>query len=150
MHFGIPCLVDAQKNRRIIILQETPPDEEDYEQTERTKGTILGMISFVSKTFGQKIITCFNSNSQLILTAAFRYFLLSSLNRLDMSPMRSRLSPLYSRSSMFLVMTLVTSFSSLFSLSRFWVARVSWYVSFVCWMYLSNPFRAYGRSVGPL
>lgn len=37
---------------------------------------------------------CFNISSQLILTAALRYFLLSSLNLLLTSPIRSRLSPL--------------------------------------------------------
>jgi hypothetical protein len=39
---------------------------------------------------------CFNSNSQLIRTAAFLYFLLSSRSLLEISPMRSKLSPRYS------------------------------------------------------
>lgn len=68
---------------------------------------------------------CFSINSQLILTAAFRYFEASSRNLPLISPILSRLSPLYSKSSMFLVMTLVTSFSSSFSLSRFPVALES-------------------------
>lgn len=69
---------------------------------------------------------CFNSSSQLILTAALRYFALSSLNRLLMSPIFSRLSPRYNRSSMFFVITCVTSFNSSFSLPKFPVARLSW------------------------
>jgi hypothetical protein len=68
--------------------------------------------------------TCFINNSQLIRTAALRYFILSSLNRPDISPMRSRLSPRYSKSSIFFVMTLVTSRSSSLSLSRFAAARL--------------------------
>ena len=78
----------------------------------------------------------------MILTAAFLYLRLSSLRRDEISPMRSKLSPLYSRSSMFLVMTLVTSFNSSFSLSRFCVARESWYVAFVFCMKPSNPEKA--------
>jgi hypothetical protein len=66
-----------------------------------------------------------SSNSQLMRTAALRYLALSSLNLLLTCPMRSRLSPRYNKSSIFLVMTFVTSRSSSFSLSRFWVARVS-------------------------
>jgi len=48
---------------------------------------------------------CFSINSQLILTAAFRYFDASSRSLPLISPILSRLSPLYSRSSMFLVIT---------------------------------------------
>ena len=55
---------------------------------------------------------CFSMSSQLMRTAARRYFLLSSRSRALRSPIRSRLSPRYSRSSMFLVMTLVTSRNS--------------------------------------
>lgn len=55
---------------------------------------------------------CLTNNSQLILTAARLYFRLSSLNRLLISPIRSRLSPRYNRSSIFFVMTLATSFNS--------------------------------------
>lgn len=68
---------------------------------------------------------CFSNNSQFILIAAFLYFLLSSLNLLLTSPILSKLSPLYNKSSIFFVMTFVTSCSSEFSLSRFCVARVS-------------------------
>lgn len=137
--------------RQGTTLQEPPPNEEYYDEAESTKGAILCTVRpGLSSQLGAGVLTCFSSSSQLMRTAAFLYFRLSSRNRLDMSPMRSRLSPRYSRSSMFLVMTLVTSLSSLFSLSRFWVARVSWYVSFVCWMYLSKPLRAYGRRVGLL
>lgn len=91
---------------------------------------------------------CFSSSSQLILTAAFRYFLLSSLSLPDISPIRSRLSPRYRRSSIFFVITLVTSRSSSLSLSRFWLARLSWYVFFVRWMKVSNSTNAYGRQLG--
>ena len=90
---------------------------------------------------------CLSMSSQLILTAALRYFLLSSRNLLLMSPIFSRLSPRYNRSSMFLVMTFVTSLSSSFSLSRLAVALVSIYVFFVRWMNVSNSTNAYGRSV---
>jgi hypothetical protein len=65
-----------------------------------------------------------------------------------MSPILSKLSPRYRRSSMFLVMTLVTSLSSSFSLSRFCVARESWYVVFVRPMKVSNSTNAYGRNDG--
>lgn len=85
---------------------------------------------------------CFSSSSQFILTAARLYFLLSSFNLPDISPIRSRLSPLYSKSSMFLVMTLVTSRSSWFSLSRFCDARLSWYVFLVRCMKVSNSTKA--------
>lgn len=85
---------------------------------------------------------CFNNNSQLILTAAFRYFKLSSLSRLLTSPIRSRLSPLYNRSSMFFVITFVTSRNSSFSLSRFCVARVSEYVALVREINVSNSIKA--------
>lgn len=91
---------------------------------------------------------CFISSSQLILTAALLYFLLSSLSLELISPIRSRLSPRYNRSSIFFVITLVTSCSSEFSLSRFCVARVSEYVAFVRWMKVSNSMKAYGRSDG--
>lgn len=90
---------------------------------------------------------CFSSSSQLILTAACRYFLLSSLNRLLTSPILSKLSPLYNKSSIFLVITFVTSRNSSFNLSRFWVARESAYVAFVFCMKVSNSMNAYGRSV---
>lgn len=90
---------------------------------------------------------CFSISSQLILTAAFLYFLLSSRRRPLISPILSRLSPRYNRSSMFFVMTLVTSFSSSFSLSRLELARASWYVFFVRWMKVSNSTKAYGRRV---
>lgn len=85
---------------------------------------------------------CLSNNSQLILTAACLYFLLSSLSRELTSPILSRLSPRYSKSSMFFVMTFVTSLSSSFSLSRFCVARVSEYVDFVRWMKVSNSMKA--------
>lgn len=49
---------------------------------------------------------------------------------------------------MFFVMTLVTSLSSSLSLSKFCVARESWYVFFVRWMKVSNSTNAYGRHVG--
>jgi len=91
---------------------------------------------------------CFNISSQLILTAACLYFLLSSFNLELISPILSRESPLYSKSSIFFVMTLVTSFRSSFSLSRFAVALVSWYVRFVRCMKVSNWTNAYGRSDG--
>lgn len=97
---------------------------------------------------GAEKLTCFNINSQLIRTAAFRYFLLSSLNLPLISPIRSRLSPLYSRSSMFFVITLVTSFSSSFNLSKLADALESWYVFLVRWMKVSNSTKAYGRRVG--
>jgi len=91
---------------------------------------------------------CFSNSSQLILTAACLYFLLSSLNRELTSPIRSRESPLYSRSSIFFVITFVTSLSSSFNLSRFCVARVSEYVALVREMKVSNSMNAYGRNVG--
>jgi hypothetical protein len=90
---------------------------------------------------------CFNSNSQLILTAACRYFLLSSFKRLLISPILSRLSPLYSKSSIFFVITFVTSLSSSFSLSKFCVARLSLYVAFVLLINVSNSMNAYGRRI---
>lgn len=93
-------------------------------------------------------LTCFNSNSQFILTAAFRYFLLSSLNLPLISPILSKLSPLYNRSSIFFVMTFVTSFNSSFNLSRFADALESWYVFLVRWINVSNSTKAYGRRVG--
>ena len=83
-----------------------------------------------------------NNNSQLILTAARLYFALSSLNLLLTCPIRSRLSPLYNRSSIFFVMTFVTSRSSSFSLSRFCVARESEYVALVREMKVSNSMKA--------
>jgi hypothetical protein len=86
--------------------------------------------------------TCLSSSSQFILTAAFLYFLLSSRRRPLISPIRSRLSPRYRRSSMFLVMTFVTSFNSSLSLSRFCVALLSWYVFFVRWMKVSKSRKA--------
>ena len=85
---------------------------------------------------------CFINNSQLILTAAFLYFLLSSLNLPDISPIRSNESPLYSKSSIFFVMTLVTSRNSSFSLSRLAEALVSEYVFLVRWMNVSNSTKA--------
>jgi hypothetical protein len=94
------------------------------------------------------VLTFFNKSSQFIRTAAFLYFLLSSRNRPDSSPIRSRLSPRYNRSSIFLVITFVTSRSSSFSLSRFWEARLSWYVFLVRWMKVSNWMKAYGRRFG--
>lgn len=97
---------------------------------------------------GADKLTCFIINSQLILTAAFRYFLLSSLNLPLISPIRSRLSPLYNRSSMFFVITFVTSFSSSFNLSRLADALESWYVFLVRCMKVSNSTKAYGRRVG--
>jgi hypothetical protein len=118
-------------------LEKPPPDEDDDDESETSNGPVLGTVS-TQHAIGRSRRTCFNSSSQLIRTAAFLYFLLSSRSRLEMSPMRSRLSPLYSRSSMFLVMTFVTSLSSSLSLSRFWVARESWYVFFVRWMNVSN------------
>jgi hypothetical protein len=69
---------------------------------------------------------CLSNSSQFILTAALRYFLLSSLSLWLISPILSKLSPRYSRSSIFLVMTLVTSRNSSFNRSRFAVARESW------------------------
>ena len=85
---------------------------------------------------------CFSSNSQFILTAALLYFLLSSLSLWLMSPILSRLSPLYSKSSIFFVITFVTSLSSSFNLSRFCEARLSWYVFFVRCMNVSNSTNA--------
>lgn len=76
-------------------------------------------------------LTCLITNSQFIRTAALRYFRLSSRNRPDSSPIRSRLSPRYRRSSMFLVMIFATSRNSSCSLSRFCAARVFWYVALV-------------------
>lgn len=70
-------------------------------------------------------LTCLINSSQLMRTAAFLYLLLSSRRRPDSSPMRSKLSPLYKRSSIFLVITLVTSRSSSFNRSRFCDARLS-------------------------
>jgi hypothetical protein len=93
-------------------------------------------------------LTCFNNNSQLILTAAFRYFLLSSLSLPLISPILSKLSPRYNKSSIFFVITFVTSFNSSFSLSRLADARESWYVFLVRWMKVSNSTKAYGRRVG--
>ena len=81
---------------------------------------------------------CFNINSQLILTADFLYFRLSSLNLPLISPILSKLSPRYNKSSIFFVITFVTSLSSSFSLSRFCVARESWYVFLVRWIKVSN------------
>ena len=81
---------------------------------------------------------CFSNNSQLILTAAFRYLNESSLNPLLSSPILSKLSPLYSKSSIFLFMILLTSLNSSLSLSRFADARASWYVLRVFWMKESN------------
>jgi hypothetical protein len=132
-------------------LEEAPPDEDDDNKSETTNGTILRRISIgtsVSKGFRNMRLTCFNSSSQLIRTAAFLYFLLSSRNLLEISPILSRLSPLYSRSSMFLVMTFVTSFNSSFNLSRFCVALESWYVFFVRWMKVSKSTKAYGLHDG--
>lgn len=91
---------------------------------------------------------CFSNSSQLILTAARRYFFESSLNRLLISPIFSKLSPRYSKSSIFFVMTFVTSRSSSFSLSRFCDARASEYVVRVLAMKLSKSINAYGRSAG--
>ena len=88
------------------------------------------------------------SNSQLMRTAAFLYFRLSSRKRPDNSPIRSRLSPRYSRSSIFFVITFVTSRSSSLTLSRFCDARLSWYSFFVRWINVSNSTKAYGRRLG--
>ena len=85
---------------------------------------------------------CLSNNSQLILTAALLYFLESSLNLPLISPILSKLSPLYNKSSIFLVMTFVTSRSSSLSLSKFWEARLSWYVFFVRCMKVSNSTKA--------
>jgi len=54
---------------------------------------------------------CFHIYSQLILTAACLYFLLSSLSLELISPILSKLSPRYNKSSIFFVITFVTSFS---------------------------------------
>ena len=133
----------------IECLEESPPYKNDNDEREATNRSILCPVSlrYSRQRLGPEL-TCFNSNSQLIRTAAFLYFLLSSRSLLEISPMRSRLSPRYSKSSMFFVMTLVTSFSSSLSLSMFCVARESWYVFFVRWMKVSNSTNAYGRHVG--
>ena len=129
------------------VSKEPPPDKEDHDEAERAKGTVLVELASRKRTHEPAHLTCLRSRSQLILTAAFLYFLLSSFKRPLISPILSRLSPLYNRSSIFFVITLVTSFSSSFSLSRFALARESWYVFFVRWMKVSNSTKAYGRKL---
>lgn len=109
-----------------VSSEESPPDEKEHDESNASKRTILETVSVLTSQLLDEVHTCFNKSSQLIRTAALRYFILSSLNRPDISPMRSRLSPRYSRSSIFFVMTLVTSRSSSLSLSRFAAARLFW------------------------
>lgn len=112
-------------------LEETPQKENEYDQSDPRKWPILFIISCIffgpMKLREHGTLTCFKSNSQLMRTAAFLYFWLSSLKRPDSSPIRSKLSPRYNKSSMFFVMTFVTSLSSSFTRSRFCDARLSWY-----------------------
>ena len=103
--------------------RKPPPQKDDDKQSESRKGSVLSNIQLElpcrSMIFRGDRFTCFSINSQFILTAAFRYFLLSSRSLPLISPILSKLSPRYSKSSMFFVMTCVTSFSSSFSLFKF-------------------------------
>lgn len=117
-----------EENALVNELKESPPDKENYEETNTCKRSILLSCQMMTLNLSEDKIaglTCFTSSSQLIRTAARLYFLLSSRKRPDSSPIRSKLSPRYRRSSMFLVMTFVTSLSSSFSRSRFCDARLS-------------------------
>lgn len=110
----------------LSALGKSPDEQNQNNETDRSEWTVLQTVSAsyrVSKS--EAVLTCFKSSSQFILTAALRYFRLSSLNLPDISPICSKLSPRYKRSSIFFVMTWVTSRSSSFSLSRFEDARLS-------------------------
>ena len=110
----------------LLALKESPPKEDHHDKTDSAKGAILPIIVNIrAMPWSRATRTCFRSSSQFIRTAALRYFLLSSRSLPDISPIRSRLSPRYKRSSMFFVITLVTSFNSSLSLSRFCDARLS-------------------------
>lgn len=61
---------------------------------------------------------CLNMASKLICCAFFLYLIESFLKVLDKSLILSSESPLYKRSSIFLVMTALTSANSSFNLSR--------------------------------
>lgn len=119
---------DNEENALVKELKKAPPDKENHEETDTCKWPVLSSCQIHTLAFARREIqglTCFTNNSQLMRTAARLYFLLSSRKRPDSSPIRSKLSPRYRRSSIFLVMTFVTSLSSSFSRSRFCDARLS-------------------------
>ena len=123
---GYHVFYTAKQIPAIVPSKKSPPNKYYDKKSQSSKGAVLKLVSL-----GFRVVvdisgrTCFSINSQLILTAAFRYFLLSSLSLPLISPILSRLSPRYRRSSIFFVMTLVTSFNSSFSLSKFAVALLS-------------------------
>ena len=141
MYHTLPSQCSShQKNRHQINIIMNNPNP--------AKGPYYAWLAIGFPKGYECAVTCLSINSQLILTAAFRYFLLSSRSLPLISPILSKLSPRYSRSSIFFVMTLVTSFNSSFSLSRFAVALLSWYVFLVLWMNVSNSTKAYGLRLG--
>lgn len=84
--------------------EEAPDDEHKYQGSDANERRILDEVyqhseqSKVQRDLRRASLnaathTCFSNSSQFIRTAAFLYLRESSRSLLDMSPMRSRLSP---------------------------------------------------------